>query len=88
MKEEIKDRAYLISREVPRVTAKKLISSVFMGFKQNWLQAVTNRRKIQPMLDRKQQFLKKQSMVHWKWLIHYKRTKRAYLAHKTKKYNH
>ena len=37
MKEVIKDRAYLISKEVPRIRAKKLISSVFMGFKQVWL---------------------------------------------------
>jgi len=32
------------------VAAKKIIASVFMGFKQNWLTSVTNRRKIEPML--------------------------------------
>jgi len=31
---------------------------------------------------------KKEAMVHWKWLIHYKRTKRAYLSYKQEKYNH
>lgn len=50
MREELKDRAVLISNEVPRVAFKKLISSVFMGFKKNWLEAVTNRRKVAPML--------------------------------------
>ena len=37
MREEIKDRAQLISAEVPRVHLKKLLTSVFMGFKQLWL---------------------------------------------------
>ena len=27
-------------------------------------------------------------MVHWKWLIHYKRTKRAYISFKSRKYAH
>ena len=49
MKDEIKDRAQLIGNEVPKVYGKQLISKVFMGFKQIWLNLKTNQRKILPM---------------------------------------
>jgi hypothetical protein len=35
------------------VNQRKLIAQVFMGFKQVWLQKVTHRRKIEPMLERR-----------------------------------
>jgi len=46
IKEEIKERADLISDEVSRYNLKKLIVKVFMGFKQIWLEVQTNKRKI------------------------------------------
>ena len=50
MKEQIKDRAQLISNEFPRVSGRQLIAKVFMGFKQVWLKLKTNKRKVLPML--------------------------------------
>jgi hypothetical protein len=87
MKEEIKDRAWLISNEVPRVASKQLVATVFMGFKQVWLEAVTRRRTIQPMLERAKETRKRNAMTHWKWLVYYKKTKRAYLQHKQERYD-
>ena len=86
MRIELKERAELISKEVPRVALKQLIATVFMGFKQLWLHKKTLERKIQPMLDRKKETRIRNAMVHWKWLMHYKHTKRSYLKHCKAKY--
>ena len=74
MKDVIKDRAYLIAKEVPRIRAKKLISTVFMGFKQVWLKAVTDRRKVQPMLDKDKQTRKRNALDCWKWYTYFVKT--------------
>jgi hypothetical protein len=56
-----------------------------MSFKQVWLQLRTNKKKIQPMLDRRNAGYIKDAMTRWKWLIFYKHTKRSYLAFKKNK---
>ena len=40
------------------------------------------------MVRRREEARKIEAMMHWKWLIHYKRTKRTYLSYKANKYNH
>lgn len=86
MKEEIKERAELISKETPRVDHRKLIADVFMAFKQVWLQKVTNRRKIEPMLERRKEKLIRDAMAEWKWDLFFIRTERSYIKYKDEKY--
>lgn len=86
MKEEIKERAELISKETPRVDHRKLIADVFMAFKQVWLQKVTNRRKIEPMLERRKEKLIRDAMAEWKWDLFFIRTERSFIKYKDEKY--
>ena len=74
--------------EVPRVALRRLMVKVFMGFKQIWLQKCTNVRKIAPFIEKTKDTRVKNAMVHWKWLIYYKHTKRAYLKFKKDKYEY
>ena len=82
MKDEIRERRELIANEVGRVNFKRLVNNAFMAFKQVWQQTKTNKKKIKPMLERRNEGLGKDAMVRWKWLIYYKHTKRSYLAFK------
>lgn len=86
IREEIKERAELISNEVPKYNLKKLIVQTFMSFKQMWLNEQTIRRKIRPLQQKREQALVRDMMNRWKWLIYYKRTKRAYLKYTKQKY--
>ena len=62
-----------------------MMAKVFMSFKQVWLELLTKKRKVEPMLWRKEETRKRDAMNHWKWLIFYKHTKRAYLKYKREK---
>lgn len=87
MKDEIRDRRELISNEVGRGNFKRLKSSAFMAFKKVWQEVKTNKRKIQPFIDRRNHGYIQDSMVRWKWLIFYKHTKRSYIKFKKDKYD-
>lgn len=53
MKDEIRERRELIANEVGRVNFKRLVNNAFMAFKQVWQQTKTNKKKIKPMLERR-----------------------------------
>lgn len=81
-RDDLKDRAELLSLEVPRTRHKKLMVTIFMAFKKSWVELEANKRKIEPARQKMGEHRVKNAMTNWKWLLHYKRTKRGYLHSK------
>ena len=57
-----------------------------MGFKNEWIRAKQNHKKITPMLQKIDHHRLFNAMRNWRWLMFYKKTKRSYLPYKKKLY--
>ena len=73
----------MISTENVRFKTKKILIACFMGMKADWTEKSYGENyqiaKLEAKVDKR---LVKQSMMGLKWLMFYKKTKRAYLKFK------